>query len=141
VSQEDVVVAGQGRGGEGLIGRQQSRWIMGHKGSREVGDDLAQDLSGAGRGHGHLVGKPSHCVGVDDLVGSPIDAGVALVALKVGTNVPAIDSGWGPSGALAGLLVDDHMCAKRDNGVSVVIIGTIQAGPCGMFGVETRGSK
>ena len=60
---------------------------MGHKGSSEVGNDLAQDLSGAGCGHGHLVGKPSHCVGVDNLVGPPIDAGVAAVALKVGTNI------------------------------------------------------
>jgi len=114
---------------------------MGHKGcgevSGEVSDDLAQDLSGGGRGHGHLVGEPSHCVGVDNLVGPPIDAGVALVALKVGT----IDSGWGPSGTLAGLLVHHYMCSKRGNGVSIVSIGTIQAGPCGMFGVETRGSK
>jgi len=114
---------------------------MGHKGASEVGNDLAQDLSGAGRGHGHLVGKPSHCVGVDNLVGPPIDAGVAAVALKDGTNIPAINAGGGPSGVLAGLLVHDDMCSKRGNGVSVVIIGTIQAGPCGMFGVETRGSK
>jgi len=132
---------GQGRGGEGLIGGQQSRWIMGHKGSREVNDDLAQDLSGGGRGHGHLVGEPSHCIGVDNLVGPPIDAGVASVVLKVGTNVPSIDSGWGPSGTLAGLLVHHYMCSERGNEVSVVIIGAIQAGPCGMFGVETRGSK
>jgi len=88
-----------------------------------------------------LVGKPSHCVGVDNLVGSPIDAGVAAVALKVGTNILAIDAGGGPRGALAGLLVHDDMCSKRGNGVSVVIKGAIQAGPCGMFGVETRGSK
>jgi len=110
---------------------------MGHKGSCEVSDDLAQDLSGDGRGHGNLVGKPSHCVGVDNLVGPPIDAGVALVVLKVGTNAPAIDSGWGPSGALAGLLVHGYMCSKRGNAVSVVITGTIQAGPHAMFGVET----
>jgi len=114
---------------------------MGHKGTHEVSDDLAQDFSGGGRGHGHLVGKPSHRVGVDNLVGPPIDAGVATVALKVGTNIPAIDAGGGPSGTLAGLLVHDYMCSKRSNGVSVIIIGTIQAGPCGMFGVETRGSK
>jgi len=110
---------------------------MGQKGPGEVSDDLAQDLSGGGRGHGHLVGIPSDCVGVDNLVGLPIDAGVALVALKVVTNTPAIDTGWGPSGTLAGLLVHDDMCSKRGNGVSVVIIGTIQAGPRGMFGVET----
>jgi len=114
---------------------------MGHKGFREVGDNLAQDFSGSGRGHGHLVGKPSHCVRVDNLVGAPIDAGVATVALKVGTNIPAINARGGPMGALAGLLVHDHMCSKRGNGASVVIIGTIQAGPCRMFGVKTRGSK
>jgi len=112
-----------------------------HKGFREVGDDLAHDFSGGGRGHAHLVGKPSHCVGVDNLVGPPIDAGLASVALKVGTNIPVIDAGGGPSGVLAELLVYDYMCFKRGNGVSVVIIGTIQAGPCRMFGVETRGSK
>jgi len=87
-----------------------------------------------------LVGKPSHCVGVDNLVGPPIDAGVAAAALKIGTNTPAIDAGGGPSGVLAGLLVHDDMCSKRGKGVSVAITGTIQAGPCGMFGVETRGS-
>jgi len=114
---------------------------MGHKGFSEVGNDLAQDLSGAGCGHGHLVAKPSHCVGVDNLVGPPIDACVAAVALKVGTNMPAIDAGGGPSGALAELLVHDDMGSKRGNGVSIVIIGTIQAGPCGMFGVETQGSE
>jgi len=54
---------------------------------------LAQDLTGGGRGHGHLVGKPSHSVWVDNLVGVPIDTGVALVAFKVGANMPAIDSG------------------------------------------------
>jgi len=62
---------------------------------------LAEDLGGAGSGHVNLVGKPSHCVGVDDLVGVPIDAGVASVAFKVGANIPAVDSGGGPSGALA----------------------------------------
>jgi len=64
-------------GGERLIGRERSRGIMEFEGSREVGGGLAQDLSGDGRGHGHLVGKPSHGVGVDNLVGAPIDAGVA----------------------------------------------------------------
>jgi len=78
---------------------------------------------------------------VDNTVGPPIDAGVAMVALKVGTNTPAINAGGGPGGVLAGLLVHDYMCSKRGNGVNVVIIGTIQAGPCGMFGVEARGSK
>ena len=33
---------------------------------------------------------------MDNLVGPPIDAGVAVVALKVGTNIPAIDVGGGP---------------------------------------------
>jgi len=98
---------------------------MGHKGTREVGDDLAQDFSGGGRGHGHLVGKPSHCVGVDNLVGAPIDTGVALVAFEVGANIPAIDSRWRPSGVLVRLLVHDLMGAKRGNRVSVAIIGTI----------------
>ena len=46
---------------------------MAFEGPREVGDDLAQDLSGGGRGHGHLMGKPSQIVGVDNLVGAPID--------------------------------------------------------------------
>jgi len=67
---------------------------MGHKGVREVSDDLAQDLSGNGRGHGHLVGKPSHCVGVDNLVDPPIDVGVASVALNVGpTYQPLMPEG------------------------------------------------
>jgi len=74
---------------------------------------------------------------VDNLVGPPIDAGVAAVALKVGTNIPAIDAKGGPGGALAGLLAHDDMGSKRGKGVSVVIIGTIQAGPCGIFWVET----
>jgi len=120
---------------------ERSQGIMAFEGPREVSDDLAQDLSGGGCGRGHLMGKPSHSVGADNLVGAPIDTGVASVAFKVGANMPAIDSGWSPSGSLVGLLVHDHMGAKRGNGVSVVIIGTIEAGPCGMFGVETRGSK
>jgi len=87
-------------------------------------------LRGAGSGHVNLVGKPSHCVGVDDLVGAPVDARVAPVAFKVGANIPAVDSGGGPSGALAGLLMHDHMGANRGNGVIVVIKWAIQAGPC-----------
>jgi len=114
---------------------------MAFEGPGEVGDDLAQDLSGGGCGHGHLMGKPSHSVGVDNLVGAPIDTGIASVALKVGANIPVINSGWSPSGALVGLLVHDHIGAKRGNGASIVIIGTIEAGPCGMLGVGTRGSK
>jgi hypothetical protein len=102
---------------------------------------LAEDLSGAGSGHGNLVGKPSHGVGVDNLAGPPTDAGVAAIALKVRTNIPAIDARGCPSEALARLLVHDDMGSKRGNGVSVVIKRTMQAGPGGMLGVETRGSK
>jgi len=92
-------------------------------------------------GMGTWWGDQATVSGWTNLVGPPIDAGVALVALKVMTNIPAIDSGRGPSGALAGLLMHHHMCSKRGNGVSIVIIGSIQAGPCGMFGVEAQGSK
>jgi len=67
--------------------------LMAFEGPQEVSDDLVQDLSGGGRGHGHLMGKPSHSLRVDNLVGAPIDTGVALVAFKVGANMPAIDSG------------------------------------------------
>jgi len=41
-----------------------------------------------------LGGKPSHGVRVDNLVGEPIDAGVASVVFKVGTNMPAVHAGW-----------------------------------------------
>jgi len=137
---EDVVEPRQGGGGEKLIGRQQSRGVVLHEGFRQVGDGLAKDFGGAGSGHVDLVGKPSNCVGVDDLVGAPVDAGVAPVALKVGANIPAVDSGGGPCGALAGLLMHDNVSAKRGNGVSVIIIRAIQAGPCREFGVQSRSS-
>jgi len=92
-------------------------------------------------GHGHLVGEPSYGVRVDNLVGATIDAGVAVVAFKVGANIPAVNASWSPSGALARLLVHDYVCAKGGNGGSIIIIGTIETGPCGMLGVETQGSK
>jgi len=71
-------------------------------------------------------------------VGAPVYAGVAPVALKVGANIPAVDAGGGPSGALAGFLMHDHVSSRRGNGVSVVIKGAIQAGPCRTFRVQTR---
>jgi len=140
-SKEDVIEMRQGWGEERLIGREGSRRIMPFEGSCEVVDGLAQDLIGGGSGHGHLVGKPSHGVGVDNLVGAPLGAGATVVAFKVGASMPAVNANWSPSGALAGFLVHDYVCAKGGNGVSIVIIGTIQTGRCGMLGFETRGSK
>jgi len=51
-------------------------------------------------------------VAVDNLVGAPSDTGLTVVAFKVGTNAPAVNADRGPAAMLAGLLVDDCMCAK-----------------------------
>ena len=62
----------------------------------QVSNGSTEHFGGAGSGHGDLMGKPRKCVGVDQFVGAPGDAGVAAVAFKVRTNIPAINASWGP---------------------------------------------
>ena len=76
-----------------------------------------------------MVGKfdcadDSFCTGGRDIYS------VTSVVLRSAADVPTIDSMDRPSASVCWCLVDEHFCARRCNGLSVVIVDAMQLGIC-----------
>jgi hypothetical protein len=91
-----------------------------------------------GSRHGDLGWEPGKGVSYSFTLGGPNVGTIALVAVKGGADVPAVDAMSGPGGALMRLFMDDNVDTRWSNGGTIEIKVAVDLGPGGEIGIDAR---
>ena len=111
------------------------------KGLGEVLGSCNDFVSRCRRRHQNFVRKPGEGVHLADRSGFPNPGAEGPVAIQLRAHIPSIFAMGIPGASPVWFLMDNHMGARRGNGIAVEVKGTKDLGPSRELGVDSTSTE